>query len=272
MTPQNILILVVALTTWCISLITADGIDLLDEEETSSQTIIGGEEIERGSRPYLISVSTGIGDEHVCGGSLVSPHAVLTAAHCLFYDEVAPVLLWFPPHWVDINRFDMCDDGDVDRVYLGDRTECDGNVLYHPKYNHATNDYDVAVIILPIAVDHITPVLLNTDPNVPADGDPLDVSGWGNTDPKHEVYLNTPRAVTVNYITNEACTTEPYKYADSEITDQMICAYKKNKDSCQNDSGKYVYKMILLQPSSSQSIKYDLVTMTYCLRWASCPG
>ena len=51
------------------------------EPQNSNYRIIGGDEISRGSRPYLVPV---VG-RHFCGGSLISPSAVMTAAHCVVY-------------------------------------------------------------------------------------------------------------------------------------------------------------------------------------------
>ena len=52
--------------------------DLIANTHTSNN-IVGGDEITQGSRPYLVPVE----GYYFCGGSLISPSAVLTAAHCM---------------------------------------------------------------------------------------------------------------------------------------------------------------------------------------------
>lgn len=199
-------------------------------QNSPPQSIIGGEEIKPHSRPYLVTVGTGPSDSrgHSCGGSLISPHAVLTAAHCVggFY--------WHPPEWVEFNRHDLLNDTGVTRIYLNNTSQCDGDVIYHPDYNDFTSGYDVAILFLGTAVNDIMPVTLNTDPNSPAAGDSLDVAGWGVTE---YGVPSVPSAVTLTYLTNEACTKKPYRYKDEEITDSMMCAYAYQKDSCWGDSG-----------------------------------
>ena len=48
---------------------------------TLSEKIIHGEEATPHSFPWQISIKGDI-DEHYCGGSIISPYWVLTAAHC----------------------------------------------------------------------------------------------------------------------------------------------------------------------------------------------
>jgi hypothetical protein len=154
----------------------------------------------------------------------------LTAAHC-----VGGGYFWYPPEWVEFNRHDLLNDTDVTRIYLSDRTQCDGDVIYHPEYNDFTFANDVAILFLPTSIDNITPVTLNTDSNLLADGDALDVAGWGWTGYNSPI---VPSAVTLDYVSNEACTSKPYRYKDDEITDSMMCAYAEQKDSCYGDSGE----------------------------------
>eukprot|EP00804_Cyclotella_cryptica_P010848 CCRYP_008784-RA/>CCRYP_008784-RA protein AED:0.04 eAED:0.04 QI:129/1/1/1/1/1/3/505/385 len=195
-----------------------------------TQSIIGGDEIDPHSRPYLVSVGSGESGYYgqYCGGSLISPHAVLTSARCVVDTS------WTPPEWVEFNRHDLFDDTDVIRLSLSDLSQCDGDVVYHPEYDSSTLDNDVAILFLPTAINDITPVTLNTNPNLPVVGDPLDVAGWGATE---YGFPTVPNAVTLASLSNEACTKKPYRYKDDEITDSMMCAHAEGKSACAGDVG-----------------------------------
>ena len=156
----------------------AHAFDFKDDNQ-SMQSIVGGEEIERGSRPYLVALGNGNSSYwgQRCGGSLISPNAVMTAAHCLFGGTKRnPV--WDPPEWIELNRHDLLDDDGVIRLYLEDSTQCEGDAVYHPGFDPLTTDNDVAILFLPEPISNLTTVTLNTDPNVPIDDAPLDISGW----------------------------------------------------------------------------------------------
>ncbi|KAL7480010.1 hypothetical protein ACHAW6_005724 [Cyclotella cf. meneghiniana] len=199
-----------------------------DGEGEVPQSIIGGKEIVPGSRPYLVPV---VG-KYFCGGSLISPHVVMTAAHCVFsFNE------WSPPAWVEFHRHSRYNSTGVKRVYVNDRSQCDGDVIYHPEWNDSTTENDVALIFLPEAINDITPVQLNEDPNIPISGAPLDVAGWGRPDADLSFSSVVPNAVTLDYVTNEACTKKPYRWWDSDIKDSMMCAIENGKSACQGDSG-----------------------------------
>ena len=206
--------------------------DFKSDEDPPRESIIGGEEIKPDSRPYLVTVGDDTYGQY-CGGSLISPNAVVTAAHCLFGGKK-----WLPPQWVEFHRHDLRDDTGVVRLYLDDLTQCEGDAVYHPGYDDKTLDNDVAILFLSEPITDITPVILNTDPDVPSGDAPLDVSGWGFTE---YMLPFVPYAVTVNYINDEACTQKPYRFKDSNITESMMCAAAEGKDSCYGDSGEYLF-------------------------------
>eukprot|EP00804_Cyclotella_cryptica_P021629 CCRYP_020893-RA/>CCRYP_020893-RA protein AED:0.02 eAED:0.02 QI:69/1/0.66/1/1/1/3/181/450 len=198
------------------------------------QSIIDGDEIAPHSRPYLVSL--GVGDSsyygQFCAGSLISPHAVMTAARCVYYGGI----YWAPPEWVEFNRHNLTDFNEpgVVRMKLNDTSQCDGDAIYHPNWNWTTSDNDVAILFLPDAVRDITPVKLNDDPNIPIAGSPLDVAGWGLTE---FGFPSVPSAVTLNYITNQACTKKPYRWKDEVILNSMMCSTAEGKSQCYGDSG-----------------------------------
>jgi hypothetical protein len=76
---------------------------------------------------------------------------------------------------------------------------------------------------------------LNSGATLLAAGDPLDMAGWGLTE---SLFPTVPSAVTLDYLSNEACTKKPYRYKDDEITDSMMCAYAEGKGICFADYGE----------------------------------
>jgi secreted trypsin-like serine protease len=200
----------------------------LDEFES---TIIGGSEAIPGSRPYLVAL--GFGDSsfygQYCAGSLITPNVVLTAAHCIL-----------PAEWVEFNRHDLTDhEPGVVRMSVG----ADHQVI-HPAYDEGTLDSDAALIFLPHPVSWITPVKLNENSKVPAtaksaaSGPPLDIAGWGAVSIENITYPPVLMETTVNYVTNKQCTSPPFLYQKSDITNNMMCAWADGTNACYGDSGK----------------------------------
>lgn len=187
-------------------------------------SIIGGKEIEIGSRPYL--VTTRIGRYVVCGASLITPQVVLTAAHCNYYKD--------PPTYVELNRHDFYDDAGVVSMNLADM----GDIIEHPDFDLNSYENDVSLYFLPFPIGGITPVKLNYDSSLPEDGDSLDIAGWGQTEDEDEpgnfTYPDVPFAATVGYITNEECK----EYYGDEIFPDMMCILESGKSDCFGDSGE----------------------------------
>lgn len=219
-----------------------------DMEVDGPDEIIGGTDLEEGTRPYLVAIGSGGGNGlgQDCAGTLISSRAVLTAAHC-FFNQFGN---WAPSDWVDFNRYDLNDAPNAPIIrrrfsdihgLLGKK---DGYVLVHPEYDYSASgdsDKDFALIILRAPVADIDPVVLNRNDGIPVNaGDDLETFGWGDTDPDDDdqaVELpDVPKIVTVDFLPNEECNSSPYT-TEKRITPNMICTYTQAKDACQGDSG-----------------------------------
>ncbi|MCP4692990.1 MAG: serine protease, partial [Desulfobacterales bacterium] len=198
-----------------------------------STRIVGGERADPDAWPWMAAlIFPSTGDDFydaMCGGSLIRPNWVLTAAHC-FYDTNG----YYQPHQVVdvvLGRHDLTtNEGEKIRVK---------RKIVHPEYNWIRDDGDIALLELETASTQ-TPVSIIAQY---ADG-PLVVSGsattigWGAMDPESWSYPTRLRQVALPVVTNDVCRST-IEMAIFDITENMVCAgYEAGgKDSCQGDSG-----------------------------------
>jgi len=187
--------------------------------------IIGGETTTAGQYPYAVSLSDGIG--HFCGGSLLGPDIVLSAAHC----QGSPYNVVIGRHALD------SDEGEV--IPMKDEVP-------HPDYNAALTDNDFMLVFLESPVSHdVEFVKLNSDPSYPGIDAQVTVMGWGDMDAADDISTlsNVLLEVEVNIISNEECEQSEGTIGEWEesysgqITANMLCAKDSGEDSCQGDSG-----------------------------------
>ncbi|XP_076607212.1 transmembrane protease serine 2 [Chaetodon auriga] len=190
-----------------------------------SSRIVGGIQAVNGAWPWQVSLQ--IYDQHICGGSIISPYWILSAAHC-FQNMNANPGIW------------MVYSGDVSlsRMRLGAFKTVD-KIIAHEGFDTQTNNNDIALLKLdtPLIFSRtVKPVCL---PNIDVDlsvGRQAWITGWGALR-SSGVAPDRLNQAPVTIYSREICN-RPF-VLDGEVTETMICAGKIQGgiDSCQGDSG-----------------------------------
>lgn len=182
--------------------------------------IVNGVPADEDDFPWAASIAfrtTGGSFFSFCGGSLIAPEWVVTAAHC------------------KVEKSDKVILGRLDLRTSAGKVHNIAESITHPDYDPSTNNNDIALVRLTQASDHDPiPLIGPTGAAAPPEAD-FTVAGWGLLEEGGEASPVLMK-VTVPILTNPACAAD-YANAGVGISLNMLCAGQDGKDSCQGDSG-----------------------------------
>jgi len=193
-------------------------------------SIVGGSEATAYSLPWQVALVPSWSDQPYCGGTLIGPQHVLTAAHCMGNS---------------INV--MVGEHDSNSNKDGVRHKVCGTTS-HPSYNTNTLNYDYAIVRLSKPVEfgtRVAPACLPDKEAYPSDslvGKSLTVSGWGRTiyQGNQSPVLKTIEVPGISASDCKQAYGSPPNFYPS-ITDAMLCAQSapggEDGGVCQGDSG-----------------------------------
>ncbi|KAF4113125.1 hypothetical protein G5714_005670 [Onychostoma macrolepis] len=183
--------------------------------------IIGGSVAAADEWPWQASLH--FQGSHSCGGTLVAPDFIITAAHCF------PKGTQLPSNW---------------KVYIGLVSQHQlpspynvQQIILHENYDPGTKNNDIALLKLSKPASKILPVCLPVFGQTFPAAKQCWTTGFGVTKEGADSSSTLLMEVAVNLIDSAVCNS--YTVYGERITENMLCAgdLKGGRDSCQGDSG-----------------------------------
>lgn len=188
--------------------------------------IVGGQSVPNGKYPFMavLSIRKTAGS-YLCGGTLIDPNSVLTAAHCV----------------VDAQRVRLAVGRTVSSRADQGKVRSARRIFIPSSYNGSADDrYDAAVLKLNKRITSIQPIKLATakQDGLERPGRNLTVAGWGTTSEDGNT-SDRMREVSVPVVSDDDAQDS---YPDTYFPKFMVAAGVEDRDSCQGDSGGPLFK------------------------------
>ncbi|XP_064088269.1 chymotrypsinogen A-like [Macrobrachium nipponense] len=203
----------------------------------NTKRIIGGKETLPHEYPWQVGLfSSKMSPNIFCGGSIIGPYHILTAAHCIYIPNQIYGSSFRPMAVFGLHDYRK---PSAATKYLNI-----AKMTLHPAYGNETLQNDIAILKTeqPIPFDvknTVSPICLPEDPNNKYDNTEVSISGWGITigsnNTSHSPVLL--HAVTTT-ITNVMC--KKMLGPKYFISNEKICTLASGKGqglSCSGDSG-----------------------------------
>lgn len=192
--------------------------------------IVGGDVTEASAYPWLAAIGTPLylprPSGQFCGGALIAPDRVVTAAHCVELARLLP-----PAITITFGRSDLRSTAGVTvgvkeiRIHPDFRkTDFDGETVHH-------NDLAILVLDEPRPGPYLEIAVPQHDPR--AYGDTGTIVGWGGTT-EADTANTVLRSATVPIVPDATCAAA---YGSAFDPADMFCAGSPDADTAEYDSG-----------------------------------
>jgi secreted trypsin-like serine protease len=222
----------------------------VDDRELNSR-IIGGTYADAKRYPYYTYLRKTLrsGSVFVCGGSLVNPDVVMTAAHCIDSNPSDPVVqIQAIVNYTQTQYFTGYEYSRMGTSYIK-----------HRDYDSLRIVNDIGLVYLDAPVYEVSPVKLNDNSYSPSVGASVTVFGHGRISnavtPEYSKYL---MEVSIPIVSFQDCN-DWNSYWGIIVDQSMICAGASSggKGACKGDSGG---PLIIRGSSASQDIQVGIVS------------
>ncbi|XP_055336343.1 transmembrane protease serine 6-like isoform X2 [Paramacrobiotus metropolitanus] len=221
-------------------------------QQANNDRIIGGTQVKSRSWPWQVRMQF---KQFICGGSLVAPQWIVSAAHCCFEDKEK-----YRPEDITVQlKPELCGSSQSIRVEVKE-------VIPHPDYKgEPANEYDYCLLVLKAPIqfsDDLKPVCLPRANDIAQISQGCFTAGCGSTLQYNADVSKPPSQISKLLLQIPLSIVEKSTCSRSiAISPETICAYTPGKDSCQGDSGGPLICPRQDNPNSTQWVLHGVTSV-----------